>query len=933
MDILPQSVSRLFRLNKTSNHTFFSKLLIGYMRALLLVITNQAAANIYAPQLVEDIIPGTEGSYPQKLIEYQSKLYFTAENASFNRELWVSDGTASGTELVKNIYPQGNFFGEINGSLYFQGWDTTYGSEMWRSDGTTASTNIVKDIYPGSSGAGAGRFTLSNGSIFFAARDESTGDELWKTNGLAAGTQQVKDIQPGSRGSGVNYLTDVNGTLFFRAQDSLAGNNGFELWKSDGTAAGTVLVKDIRPGLNGSFPKYLINFAGTLYFYASDGAENYGLWKSDGTSAGTVIVKPSIVVYSTPVIYNGVMYFSAHDAAHGHELWKSDGTAANTVMVKDIDPGTEGSLPGGFKIVNGILYFTVAATKAGRRYGNEHIWKTDGTAAGTVFVKDTNPLGNSNPRDFIEFDGMLYFTARNENNKHKIWKSDGTSAGTTTVEDITPNSTFDYPSSLTKVGNTLFLSAYDDIHEQELWKLVELITASASVDSNGALDITSASAFSGDTASFMVTPNNGNYETDSTVGGNCPAGTWNGSTYTTGNLVSDCNVSFTHSVADHTVTPSAGANGSITPTTAQIVSHNATTAFTVTANANYSASVAGSCGGALSDDTYTTEAITENCTVEASFTLNNVAPVITEGASIDISLDEDNQPTAFSLTLNATDLNNDTLTWRVSSAASKGIAMASDTGLFKTIAYAPNANVNGSDQFVVEVSDGVLQDTIMVNLSINPVDDAPKIINAPSFVNVNEDAPDTLLDLSNVFEDVDSATIVLDIQTNTDTSIVSTSIAGTDLTLSYLPNQFGSADLTLRATADGKTAAVIFRVMVASVNDAPVITSAANLEFTDGVAEVNQLTATDIENDPLTYSITGGDDQALFNLTSSGLLSFIAPPDIKAPADLDANNRYELNIEVTDNVDTAVQAITIQPSGCNFFIIPVPNGGVVSICL
>ena len=86
-------------------------------------------------------------------------------------------------------------------------------------------------------------------------------------------------------------LTNVNGTLFFRP---MTGRNGDELWKSDGTAAGTVLVKDIYPGSGSSYPAYLTNVNGTLYFSADDGTNGKELWKSDGTAAGTVLVRTSI---------------------------------------------------------------------------------------------------------------------------------------------------------------------------------------------------------------------------------------------------------------------------------------------------------------------------------------------------------------------------------------------------------------------------------------------------------------------------------------------------------------------------------------------------------------------------------------------------------------------------------------------------------------
>jgi len=104
-------------------------------------------------------------------------------------------------------------------------------------------------------------------------------------HGTAAGTVLVKDIKPGAGFSSPGSLTLVDGTLFFAADDGL---NGRELWASDGTAAGTVLVKDINPGAGDSAPYELATVNGTLFFRADDGTTGEELWTSDGTAAGTV---------------------------------------------------------------------------------------------------------------------------------------------------------------------------------------------------------------------------------------------------------------------------------------------------------------------------------------------------------------------------------------------------------------------------------------------------------------------------------------------------------------------------------------------------------------------------------------------------------------------------------------------------------------------
>lgn len=112
------------------------------------------------------------------------------------------------------------------------------------------------------------------GTVYFIARDVVYGAELWKSDGTEAGTVLVKDIRVGSLGSNPQSLTNVNGVLYFVAED---GINGYEVWKSDGTEAGTVMVKDIRVSIGGYVPNSLANVNGTLFFAADDGVNGLEL--------------------------------------------------------------------------------------------------------------------------------------------------------------------------------------------------------------------------------------------------------------------------------------------------------------------------------------------------------------------------------------------------------------------------------------------------------------------------------------------------------------------------------------------------------------------------------------------------------------------------------------------------------------------------------
>ena len=304
-------------------------------------------------------------------------LYFESNgtDSDENNALWKTDGTEAGTVFVKvTDTKSANFlanFTAFNNKLVFTGHNNNSGKELWISDGTPEGTFMIKDINPGSAfeGSGISNITKVGNELFFIADDGTHGAELWKTDGTEAGTVLVKDIITGSTGSDLNYFRNVNGVLFFRAND---GTHGIELWKSDGTEAGTIMVKDIRVGSvnfsTNSSPTDLIAAGNTLYFIADDGLTGSELWKSDGTEAGTVLIKDSAPGRSggannnTLVAYGGYIIYKGFSKEHGQEPWISDGTAAGTKMLKDINPGKfyEGKLQiaRGRITSNNIFYFT-----------------------------------------------------------------------------------------------------------------------------------------------------------------------------------------------------------------------------------------------------------------------------------------------------------------------------------------------------------------------------------------------------------------------------------------------------------------------------------------------------------------------------------------------------------------------------------------------
>jgi ELWxxDGT repeat protein len=331
-----------------------------------------------------------------------------------------------------------------------------------------AGDSELIDIFIGAGASNPAALTNVNGTLFFVAEDEIHGQELWKSDGTQAGTVLVKDIHAGSGSSNVSSLTNANGTLFFRAHD---GVSGYELWRSDGTETGTILVKDIRPGGDGSVPINLTNLNGTLFFGADDGVHGLELWKSDGTDVGTVLVKdirPALGGSNLQrlINVNGTLFFQANDGTTGAELWKSDGTEAGTVLVKDNRLGVDSSSPAYLTNVNGTLFF-----QANDGTNGAELWKSDGTEAGTAIVKDIRVGSTSSaPWFLINVDGTLFFSAEEGSHGRELWRSDGTEAGTVLMQDIRTGSGGSFPGYLTNVNGTLYFSAYDGLAGQELWK-------------------------------------------------------------------------------------------------------------------------------------------------------------------------------------------------------------------------------------------------------------------------------------------------------------------------------------------------------------------------------------------------------------------------------------------------------------------------------
>ncbi|KAL4163216.1 hypothetical protein KRP22_015093 [Phytophthora ramorum] len=217
--------------------------------------------------LVADVEFGSRSSEPQFLIAFDSRVFFSAKAQDYGRELWFSDGNPRsdfnedqhatvGTDMLfdiclgsKSSSPQHlAVLSPLLGSplLLFQADDCIHGPELWSTDGTRIGTNLVLDIHKGSTGSLPVYLTPFAGKVYFQADDGTHGAELWTTDGSSSGTAMLVDISPGILGSRPSFFTVLEsisaspGVLIFAAQaerDILT-----EFWQSDGTATGTTKV-------------------------------------------------------------------------------------------------------------------------------------------------------------------------------------------------------------------------------------------------------------------------------------------------------------------------------------------------------------------------------------------------------------------------------------------------------------------------------------------------------------------------------------------------------------------------------------------------------------------------------------------------------------------------------------------------------------------
>ncbi len=308
--------------------------------------------------------------------------------------------------------------------------------------------------------------------------------------------------------------------------------------------------------------------------------------------------------------------------------------------------------------------------------------------------------------------------------------------------------------------------------------------------------------------------------------------------------------------------------------------------------------------------------LTDTITVNVTISAVNDAPVITESDPQAVTMSEDGSPTAFSKTLNATDVDNATLTWSISGAATHGTATASGTGVSKVIGYTPTADYNGSDSFVVQVSDGSLTDTITVNVTINAVNDAPVITESdPQAVTMSEDGSPIAFSKTLNATDVDSATLTWSISGAATHGTATASGTGVSKAIGYIPtaDYNGSDTFVVQITDGSLTDTITVNVTINAVNDAPVITEGTSIPVSmseNGTPTAFALTlnATDVDSTTLTWSISGAATHGTATASGTGASKVIG---YIPTADYNGSDSFVVQVSDGSLIDTITVNVTI----------------------
>lgn len=330
---------------------------------------------------------------------------------------------------------------------------------------------LVKDIYTGTtssfapwSEADGPRSATLGSTTLFAASSSGLGNELWASDGTPAGTRLIKDIWPGTTSSAPKSLTSLAGKVYFSAEGQ--DGKGVEVWSSDGTTAGTVRVTDLNPGAGDSDPEDFVVAGGALHFSVKTTENTRALYRLDSSGTTGKLTSSGIKDVSEVAAWGNKVVFAGKTVAEGTEPWVSDGTFGGTHMLGNINTGAADSAPTQFTALSDgdVLFSASDAT-----HGTE-LWTSNGTV--TQQLRDLD-LGapDGNPTDLFAVNGKAYFGAKTAASPYTIWVTDGTGVGTQQLASLVrAGGNSGNPADFTAHNGLVYFAASEVNHGSELWR-------------------------------------------------------------------------------------------------------------------------------------------------------------------------------------------------------------------------------------------------------------------------------------------------------------------------------------------------------------------------------------------------------------------------------------------------------------------------------
>ena len=295
--------------------------------------------------------------------------------------------------------------------------------------------------------------------LYFPGHNGDFDTELWRSDGTEAGTYEVLDLNPSGRANTKRFVV-INDELYFLA-DSM--NVSEQLFKTDGTEEGTEWLADVDDA-NGETTHMLTASGDRLFYRTYRTGIGTELWTSDGTSAGTQMVINLSQEYSSfpheLTDFNGILIFATETAGTTiGGLNRTDGTAANTIKIGD-------ATPGGIVVVGDTLYFRSTFED----YGPELARAT--LEPGSIeMVGDLNPgAGGANIFNLTQVDHRIFFRAYHPDYGAELWAYNLNTGEIYLVKDIWPGSSgSSFPDQLISYQGNLIFNAHDGTYGEELW--------------------------------------------------------------------------------------------------------------------------------------------------------------------------------------------------------------------------------------------------------------------------------------------------------------------------------------------------------------------------------------------------------------------------------------------------------------------------------